>query len=115
MNVSSAGALIGFLQAIAPTTPEEGAHTVGATHGGLATALTTRGVLHTTSGDSAGEYVHIPMPGGYLISLTNPLEDTYGYDWQITDRDVHPVLSGTLPLGPDAVAKRLKGLQSLMS
>ncbi|MFE2852695.1 hypothetical protein ACFXJO_16390 [Streptomyces lavendulae] len=113
MNASSAGALIGFLQAIAPGSAEEGARTVSATHGALITALTTRRVSHTTSGDSAGEYVHAPLPGGYLISLTNPLGDNYGYDWQVTDRDLRPVLSGTLHMGPDAVAQRLEDLESL--
>ncbi|MFE0778079.1 hypothetical protein [Streptomyces sp. NPDC058861] len=87
---------------------------MSATHGALTTALTMRGVSHTTSGDSAGEYVHVPMPGGYLISLTNPLGDTYGYDWQVTDRDVRPILSGTLHLGPDVVARRFEEIESFI-
>ncbi|MFE4309160.1 hypothetical protein ACFRR6_24285 [Streptomyces sp. NPDC056891] len=113
MNGSSAGALISFLQAITPVPAEEAACTVSATHGALTAALTTRGVSHTTSGDSAGEYVHTPLPGGYLINLTNPLGDDYGYDWQVTDRDVRPVLHGTLHMGPDAIAQRLEDLESL--
>ncbi|MFD6465400.1 hypothetical protein [Streptomyces goshikiensis] len=113
MNGSSAGALIGFLQAITPVSAEEAARTVSATHDALTAALTTRAVSHTTSSDSAGKYVHTSLPGGYLISLTNPLGDDYGYDWQVTDRDGRPVLHGTLHTGPDAVAQRLEDLESL--
>ncbi|WP_327309794.1 hypothetical protein OG730_41665 (plasmid) [Streptomyces sp. NBC_01298] len=113
MSVSSTDALVGFLEAIAPAPTEEGARTANATHDALTAALTTRGVSHRTSGDSAGEFVHVPLPGGYLISLTNPLGDDYGYDWQVTDRNVLPVISGTLNTGPDAVAKRLAHLERL--
>ncbi|MEV6676267.1 hypothetical protein AB0N09_05270 [Streptomyces erythrochromogenes] len=113
MNAAATDALAIFLQAVTPAPAGETSLPVGTSHEALSAALTRRGVVHQTSGDSACEYAHIVLPGGYLISLHNPLGDDYGYDWQITDRDVLPVIAGTLRMGADMVAQRLARLPAL--
>ncbi|MFD4243718.1 hypothetical protein ACFWP3_19285 [Streptomyces sp. NPDC058525] len=67
MNAAATDALVVFLQAVTPAPAGETSLPVGTSHEALSAALTRRGVVHQTSGDSACEYVHVLLPGGYLI------------------------------------------------
>ncbi|MEU6324962.1 hypothetical protein [Streptomyces sp. NPDC047009] len=81
-----------------------------ATHDALLAELTRRSVPHEDAGDSQGDFVVISIGGDYSLHLRNPLDVTYGFDWQLLNPDGFQMLAGTWHEDPEAVASRLAAL-----
>lgn len=89
----------------------EGPQPKDAAHDHLVTALTTQKTPHRQAGDSAGQYVVIDLPCGlHTMHVHNPLNETYGFDWDITDDDAQQLLTGTWRLGSADTAHRIRSL-----
>ncbi|WP_326581641.1 hypothetical protein OIE69_43495 (plasmid) [Actinacidiphila glaucinigra] len=80
-----------------------------ATHDNLAAELASLQVPHTTSADSAGHYVEVPLLNDFILQLHNPLGSSYGYDWAVLNEGTQ-VATGTWHLSPQPTAERLQAL-----
>lgn len=110
-----AAALHQMLRLLDPTpTDSDHPQPADANHDNLVTALTALGTPHRQTGDSAGQYVVVDLPGSHVMHVHNPMDEAYGFDWDIVDGSAQQILTGTWWLGSAGTAHRIHSLLSAL-
>ncbi|MFH0246068.1 hypothetical protein ACGRHY_27460 [Streptomyces sp. HK10] len=102
------------LRALAPQPLTGGGLPTDATHHRLTAELSGNGTPHRETGDSAGQYVVVDLPGSHVMHFHNPLGPDYGYDWDVTDAEARQLLTGTVRLGAADTAHRIRTLLNIL-